>query len=374
MVDRAPGDRFICFLDRRAAEHFDVRRHNVEPLVVDLAASPTLAASADSRRSVADLLRLSRAVWRTRPDVFFSPSVYSFFPLPPGMRAVITIHDTIVERFPELTLPSRASRLFWRLKVRAALAQATLVLTVSEYSAKEIASVLRVAPRDIRIATEAPAAAFRPSADADVDRVAARLGLPEGRRWIIYVGGFNPHKNVDAAVRAHARLARSLGGQAPLLVLVGPIDEDVFHGSAAAIRQVVAEEGTGELVRWTGFLPDEDLRHLYSGATALVLPSSAEGFGLPAVEAASCGTPVVATTASPLPDLLAGAGFFVPPHDVEGLSRALLQLCTDTSVRRAMSAAAIERSHALNWNRTADAVLSALREACRSGGAAAAVA
>jgi glycosyltransferase involved in cell wall biosynthesis len=375
MVERAPDDRFVCFLDWRAAQQFDLQGHNVHPVVVDLSTSPTLAASADSRRSVADLLRLSRAVWREAPDVFFSPSVYSFFPLPPGMRAVITIHDTIVERFPELTLPTRASRLFWRLKVRAALAQATLVLTVSDYSAAEIASVLKVSPRDIRVALEAPAPTFRPATDPlEVAKVAERLGIPPASRWIMYVGGFNPHKNVDDAVRAHARLVRMLGETAPRLVLVGPVDEDVFHGSAASIRAAIDAEGTVSLVHWTGFLSDEDLCRMYSGAVALVLPSSAEGFGLPAVEAACCGTPVVATTASPLPDLLAGAGFFVAPRDITGLADAFLQLSTDAGVHRRMSAAAIERTSVLNWGRTADAVLSALREASESRRARAATA
>jgi alpha-1,3-rhamnosyl/mannosyltransferase len=363
MADRSPQDRFVCFVDARASRLFDLQRSNVRQVLVPLDRSPTLAASANGRRSVSDLLRLSRAVWRERPDVFFSPSVYSFFPLPPGLRSVITIHDTIVERFPELTLPTATARLLWRLKVRAALRQATLVLTVSDYAASEIAEVLGVSPRDIRVAVEAPASAFRPSTDAgDVRRAAARVGIPDGRRWILYVGGFNPHKNIDVAVRAHARLARRLGSESPLLVLVGPVD-DVFHRGTTSIRAAIAEEGTDRLVRWAGFVSDEELRHLYSGALALVLPSSAEGFGLPAVEAARCGTPVVATTASPLPDLLAGAGLFVVPRDVEGLAHAFLRLSTDASLHRRMSAAAVERTSALTWGDTADAVLSALREA-----------
>jgi glycosyltransferase involved in cell wall biosynthesis len=368
LVDRAPNDRFICFLDQRAAEHFDLQGDNVRPVIVDVSTSPTLAASADGRRSVTDLLRLSRAVWRERLDVFFSPSVYSYFPVPPGMRTVVTIHDTIVERFPALTLPTRASRIFWRMKVRAALFQARLVLTVSDYSANEITAVLGVSPRNIRVAIEAPAPAFRPATDRlAVSKLAERLGIPHAMRWIMYVGGFNPHKNVDDAVRAHARVARLLGDAAPRLILVGPVEEDVFHGNAASIRAVIDAEGTGSLVHWTGFLPDADLSHLYSGAVALVLPSSAEGFGLPAVEAACCGTPVVATTASPLPTLLAGAGFFVEPHDIGGLTDALLQLASDADVHRRMSAAALDRTRALDWGRTADAVLAALREAAGTG-------
>lgn len=363
MVDQSPTDSFVCFLDRRAAERFELRRPNVQPVIVDLGTSPTLAASAEGQRSVFDLLRLTRAVWRRNPDVFFSPSVYTFFPLPPGTRALITIHDTIVERFPELTLPTRMARVLWRAKVRAALWQATLVLTVSDYAANDISTVLGVPPRQIRVAVEAPAPNFRPTTDVqELRETASRLGIPSDQTWLIYVGGFNPHKNVGAAVHAHARIVKRFGTGAPLLLLIGPVDEDVFHGDAASIRAAIAEEGTEALVRWLGYVPDEDLRHLYSGAVALVLPSAAEGFGLPAIEAARCGTPVVATTASPLPDLLAGGGFFVAPGDIDGLTNAMWTLCSDTDLRRAMGAVASERSSRLTWSRTADAVLSALRE------------
>lgn len=368
MADRAPDDTFVCLLDERAARQFDLTSPNVRPVVVDLGQSPTLAAAADGRRSVPDLLRLTRAVWRERVDVFFSPSVYTYFPLPPGVPAVVTIHDTIVERFPELTLPTRSARWFWRAKVRAALWQATLVLTVSDHAAGEIHRMLGVAPGRIRVALEAPAEAFRPVTDADaVSEVARRFEVPAGRRWLIYVGGFNPHKNVDVAVRAHARVARELGDAAPLLLLVGPTADDVFHGGVAAIRQAILEEGTSPLVRWAGYVPDDDLRHLYAGAVAVLLPSVAEGFGLPAVEAARCGTPVVATTESPLPQILADGGLFVVPGDVTALAQAMSRLCLDADLHVRMGAAALARSSGLTWTRTAESVVAALREAASGG-------
>ena len=364
MADRSPEDTFVCFLDSRAADEFNLDRPNVRRVIVNLGNSPTLAASATGRRSVADLLRLTRAVQREKPQVFFSPSVYTFFPLPPGMRAVITIHDTIVERFPELTLPSRLSRFFWHAKVRAALWQATLVLTVSKVAAADISSMLGVPKSRIRIAVEAPAECFHPSTEpSQVSEVARRYGIPAGSSWVMYVGGFNPHKNVGDVVRAHAAVARRMGDGAPLLLLVGPVSEDVFHGSIEAIRSDIASHGTESLVRWTGYVSDADLRHLYAGARALVLPSAAEGFGLPAVEAARCGTPVIATTASPLPELLAGGGFFVAPGDIQGLTAALEKLCGDPALQRVMGATALERSRELTWDRTAASVIAALHEA-----------
>jgi glycosyltransferase involved in cell wall biosynthesis len=363
MVDRSPDDTFVCFVDDRAAAEFDLTRPNVRRVVVTLSDSPTLAASAKGRRSIPDMLRLTRAVRQENPDVFFSPSVYSFFPLPPRMRAVVTIHDTIVERFPQLTIPNRVSRLMWHAKIRAALWQATLVLTVSRTSAADISSILRVPKSRIRIAVEAPAECFRPSTSNDISETARRFDIPAGRSWIMYVGGFNPHKNVRDLVRAHGVIARRMKDDAPLLVLVGPVSEDVFHESVESIRAAIADKGTESLVRWTGYVPDAELRHLYAGAQALVLPSEAEGFGLPAVEAARCGTPVIATTVSPLPELLAGGGFFVTPGDVEGLTSALSTLCGDPAIRASMGNAALERTRDLSWDRTAADVIAALYEA-----------
>ena len=113
MVVRSPTDEFIFFADARAAERFDIDAPNVRVVRVGLAASPTEAAAAGGFRSPGDLLRFTRAVWRERPDVFLSPSVYTYFPVPPGIPVVVAVHDAIPERFPELTLPSRRARLFW---------------------------------------------------------------------------------------------------------------------------------------------------------------------------------------------------------------------------------------------------------------------
>ncbi|MGH9810623.1 MAG: hypothetical protein ACRD9W_25815, partial [Terriglobia bacterium] len=113
MVRIAPADQFVVFLDSHADDAFTLSQPNVERVVVNQDVSPTQAASSTSARSLTDMLRLTRAVGRARLTAFFSPTVYSYFPLPPGLPAVVTVHDAIAERFPELTLPTRKARLFW---------------------------------------------------------------------------------------------------------------------------------------------------------------------------------------------------------------------------------------------------------------------
>ena len=166
LVQEGARHRFVFFADERAAACFELRAPNVRLVTVAQRVSPTRAAAADGNRGVLDMLRLTRAVWRERLDVFFCPSVYTYFPLPPGLRAVVTIHDAIAERYPQLTLPSRKARLFWRAKVKLAIAQARLVLTVSEFSARELAEVLGLSPARLRVSQRPRSARNLPTARA----------------------------------------------------------------------------------------------------------------------------------------------------------------------------------------------------------------
>ncbi len=363
MVRRAPDDRFVCLLDPRSAESFTLAATNVTPVVVDQRVAPTQAAAADSSRSPADMLRLTRAVAAADADVFFSPSVYGYFPIPPRQRAVVTVMDAIAERFPEYTLPSRRARWFWRAKVWLALRQARLILTISEYAAAEIAAVHRLAAARIRIAPLAPADVYRvPAEPAAVAAAARAAGIPPGGRWLLYAGGFSPHKHVDVLVRAHARVA-ARGGEPLHLVLVGARAGDAFLGAHGAIEAAIRTGGTEQLVHWTGFLPDPTMRDLMAGALAVVLPSASEGFGLPPVEGAATGTPTIATTASPLPQVLEGGGLFIPPGDEDALAAAIIRLMDDEPARIAMGEVARRRAQALSWDAAAESALAALREA-----------
>jgi glycosyltransferase involved in cell wall biosynthesis len=363
MTRQAPDDTFVCFGDRRALDRWPDPPPNARFVEVRLTESPTVAASADSSRSVSDMLRLTRAVSRERLDVFFSPSVYTYFPLPPRLPVVVTVHDTIPERFPHLTLPDARARFFWSLKVRVALAQARMVLTVSDYSAASISELLRVPRSRIRVCVEAPAEPYRPAGAGEIGAARRKHSLPDESPWFAYVGGFNPHKRVDLILRAHAALATRT--PAPHLVLVGDRGGDVFHAEGAKLDAIIRESGTEQLVHWTGFLSDDDLRPVLAGATALLLPSEAEGFGLPAVEAAACGAPVIATTESPLPEILAGGGIFVKPGDLEALGAAMKRLLDDPALQAGLARVALEKASSLSWNDGARQALSAIRESAR---------
>ena len=364
MVISSPTDEFVCFIDPWTEQGFDLRAPNVSTIRVRQSVAPSKAAAASGYRSPLDMFNFMRATWRARVDVFFSPTVYTYFPLPPGLPAVVTIHDAIAEKFPQLTLPTGQARLFWHLKVRLAVWQARIILTVSEYSARDLASILNIPPARIRVTSEAPASSYRPSESLErIQEAGKRVGIPPGSRWLVYVGGFNPHKNVDVVVRAHAAFAQERQGLPLYLVLVGAPERDVFYGNVDGIRAAIAKAGTEQLVKWVGFVPDEELRHLHSGAIALVLPSACEGFGLPAVEAAACGTPVIATNESPLPELLEGGGIFVRPGDEAAVTDAIRLLLSDEPERKKLGENAKNQAAKLSWTKSARIALNSLREA-----------
>ncbi|HVD60951.1 MAG TPA: glycosyltransferase family 1 protein [Gemmatimonadaceae bacterium] len=361
MARLSPHDEFVCFLDGASNEALIVDSPNVTRRIVStLRQSPTRAASAEGHRSIGDLARMTLAVKSEKLDVFFSPSVYTYFPLAGGLPLVLTIHDAIPERFPEAVFLSSKQRLYWSLKMKLAVFQSRRIVTVSDYAAGDLVRVLGIPREKITVAVEAPSAEFRPRASV---ANSVTSDLPPGGKWIVYVGGFSPHKNVPLLVQAHANATRELEEEAPYLLLIGTRDKDDFHTDVPAIEQMIAKEGTSALVKWAGFVDDENLSRIHSQSVALVLPSACEGFGLPAVEAAACGSPVIATTESPLPALLEGAGIFVNPGQVDQLAQAIIKLSTDHEFHSACSRSALARANALSWDASARAVMDAIGSA-----------
>ncbi len=362
MTEIPGGDEFVLFIDRESAGEIPRSLSHTEIVEVPTRFSPSQAASSRGSRSPIDLYRMSRAVNRSRVDAFFFPTVYSWFPLPRGLPSVVTIHDAIAEKFPEIVVPGFRAWTLWRLKCRMAIFQATRILTVSEYARRDVSRFHSIPMDLLTVAVEAPSDAYNPSTPEESGAAAELLGVDPERGWFVYVGGMSPHKNVPLLVRAFARLSAELSDP-PFLILVGPGDDDVFHGDRARVKDEIRRMGVAGLVKWAGYLPDELLRRLMSGATALVLPSECEGFGLPAVEAAACGTAVIATTESPLPELLEGAGIFVDPQNEQALYEALALMLSDTEMRTRMGNRGITRAAGMSWTRAAHVTLDTIHSA-----------
>jgi glycosyltransferase involved in cell wall biosynthesis len=358
-------DRYLLFLDPETAQAPDLPTQ-FEKVLVHTGRAPVRAASASSRRAIADLLRMTWAAARARVDVFFFPSVYTFFPLLGRVRAVATIHDVIAERHPDLVFSRRRFALFWRMKLALAVRQARLIITVSEHARAGIIEQFRLPPERVRIVLEAPDPIFGPIAQPrDPADLLPGCGLRPGDRYLLYVGGLSPHKNLEGLLEAFRRLIATSEFSKLRLLLVGDHTGDVFLSAYERLRAAVTRLHLEGRVCFTGFLPDRQVAELYNRAELLVLPSLDEGFGLPAVEAAACGTPVAASQVGPAESLLGGGVWTFPPRDIDALTEGLTALLRDPVRRTAMGAEGRLRVATLNWDRAAADTLAILREAAR---------
>jgi len=365
-VDRQ--NRYVFFLDDESSE-FPVPQ-NVEVVRVAAGVPTVRAAASNGSRSLGDMWAMSRAISAQPLDLFFFPSVYSYVPLLGRVPQLVAIHDVIPELFPELVFPSLRSKLFWSAKVKMACAQARLVLTVSEYSRQRLAEVLGLNPLRLRVVPEAGAPAFRrlePGAIA-WEALYQRLGLPSDARLLVYVGGFSPHKNLPLLVDVFSSLAAQPRFAAARLVLAGDYEGDVFHSGYQQLKQQVERLGLADRVVFTGYLGDDDLVPLLNRAEVLLLPSFCEGFGLPAMEAAACGTPAIVTTRSPLPELMGAGAIALEPEDRAGWLEALERILSDKALRDRMAAAAFEAAGRLSWQSSARHLLAIFAEAGESSG------
>jgi glycosyltransferase involved in cell wall biosynthesis len=359
LIERSQSHEYILFLDEHTAEKAGPQQ--TRTVVIPTSAGQADAASATGRRGVSDMLRMGRAVAREGLDIMYFPSVYSYYPVLSRVPVVVGFHDTIAERYGEVVFPSLATRLAWQAKVALARLHSRGLITVSEWSRDSLAEVFGVPKDRIFVTPEAASDTFsvRHEAARKQDWLRAR-GLAEDLAYFIYVGGFNPHKNLHRIVEAFARCVSETPDRELGLILVGDHEADNFYADVDELRKDISARGLDAQVQFPGFVSDDDLRPLHEGALALLIPSLEEGFGLPAVEAAACGAPCIATRNSPLPQLLEGGGIFVDPHETDALSSAMISMATDEPMRARLAATALERANALTWEATADATRAAL--------------
>jgi len=344
------GSRYTLFLD--STESAEPTPQECEIRVLEASVPTVQAASAAGRRSLSDMWRMSRALSSSEFDIVLFPTIYSYVPVWSRARKLVMMHDVIAETFPHLTVPRRAARIFWNTKVALGRMQADALITVSDYSKREILRRFGGDPKNVHVVGEAADPIFRRLDRPCPGEKLRGLGLGDQRPMAVYLGGFSPHKNLEALVRAFARMAARPEFSDLLLVMVGDTSGDAFHTYYGTIAERVKALGLEGRLVFTGFLADEDVVVLLNLARVLVLPSLMEGFGLPAVEAAACGCPVVATKASPLEGLLGEAGIFIEPTEDE-IVDALERVLSSEELRARMSEQGLRAAGKLTWEHAA---------------------
>jgi glycosyltransferase involved in cell wall biosynthesis len=239
-----------------------------------------------------------------------------------------------------------------RLTVRQTARRAAHIITVSEYSRADISRTYGIAPHRITVTPEAAPPNLSPVTNAtELRRIRESYGIRE--HYLLSLCSIQPRKNLVRLIEAYSSL-RGLRPEVklPQLVLAGKrgwLDSETFR---AAERNNLG----GDFL-FTGYVPEQDLAGLYSGAVCFVYPSYFEGFGLPVVEAMQCGAPVIAGNRTSLPEIVGEAGLLFDPYDTQALVSALKHVLDDEEYRASLRAKSLAKAKQFNWRTTAELTL-----------------
>jgi len=267
-----------------------------------------------------DQIQSLLASQKERPDIYFSP--YYKCPLLNTVRTFVTVHDLI-----EFILPDYRRDFLYRWMVKLCLRKADRIVTVSQSSREDVCRILRV-PRE-KVVVSYNSVHRKPVGEDQKKAVLARYGIR--RAYVLYVGNFNPHKNIAVLMRAYSLLPAGLR-QKWDLVIAGDRPEALAGGK------------NPEGVVFPGHIDESDLPAVYEGADLFVFPSLYEGFGLPAVEAMAYGIPVIASRRPAMVEILGKAAEFFEPHDDKALAVLMAKLLSSPEERNRCSAAGLQQA------------------------------
>jgi len=297
---------------------------------------------------------------RLDPDLCHIPlnAVPIFMPKP----YVVTVHDLSALLYED----GGPTKRFRRFQSRRGLERASRIFAVSGATRRDVEDLFGIRPEKVAQVYNAPDPRFLedgPGRDSpQCRRTLERYQIQQP--FLLYVGTIRPQKNIPRLVEAFAVLRSELESNPRFsdlrLIIIG--DEISRH---PAVRLTVIQTRMQPYVRFLGFVPFETLRIFYMTAAAFVFPSLYEGFGLPPLEAMACGTPVVTSNVSSLPEVVGNAAVLVNPENVFEIARGIREVLLDQSLRETLIARGYEQSRRFSWEATARAVLATYAEVCR---------
>jgi alpha-1,3-rhamnosyl/mannosyltransferase len=289
-------------------------------------------------------IRLPLAVLSNRCDVLHCP--FGTAPRFGGAAKVSTIHDLTPLDFT----PDRPDVARWLRNIQTSARTSAAIVTASSYAKNQLTTRLHVSADRVHVIGWAPAAEFVSGIpDAKIAAARQALGLPAGRPYALHFGSGNPHKNTERILEAWTRQPAAVLTEYTLVV------SGVEAGALEKVRTRVGELNLTSSCTVLGSVPDEHMPSLVSGATVMVYPSLAEGFGLPIVDAFRVGTPVLTSRATSTVEVAGDATWLVDPTSVDEIAHGMTRLLTDGDLRRRLVAAGTSRASSFTWEACADA-------------------
>ncbi len=285
-----------------------------------------------------------------RLDLLHSPDF-----IPPFRRnclSVITVHDLAFLLFPQFMTRESAN---YYGQIDVAVRNTDRIIAVSQSTSEDLQRLLGVSESKISVIYEAANPLFRPIDDHQaMEAVRQRYGISD--EFLLFVSTIEPRKNLPTLFEAFRLLLDRYSSTAKLVVVgkLGWLVDD----SLVAVERLRLQKDVVFLQQ----VPPEDLLHLYNASCALVMPSFYEGFGLPALEAMACGTPVIVSNVSSLPEVVGDAGILVPPRDAEAIAVAMWRVLSDPRLREEMRAKGLARAACFSWEKAARQTLEVYHE------------
>jgi glycosyltransferase involved in cell wall biosynthesis len=299
--------------------------------------------------------RLSLEMLGQEPDVLFVPA--HVLPLIHPQRCVVTVHDLGYLHYPDTHKARDRYYLDW--STRWNTRQAAAVLADSETTKADLVRFYGAQTEKVHVVYLGRDEALETVTDQlALAEMRARYGV--SRQYLLYVGTLQPRKNLERIVQAFERICGEPAMTGLQLVLAGK--QGWLYETL--IREV-ARAGLRERVLFPGYVPDEDLGGLLSGATAFIFPSLYEGFGIPVLEAGGCGVPVIASNTSSLPEVAGDAALLVDPHDVDAIANAMYRLVTDPALREELTRRGLENVKRFSWDKCARETLAVLESVAK---------
>ncbi len=296
-------------------------------------------------------IALSGELLPHRLDVFHTTDF-----IPPQLgarRKIITVHDLTFLHYPQFLTGD--SRRYYNDQIQYAVRHADHILTDSEASKRDMITMLGVPEAKISVHLLGVDESFKPLPPEIVEHYSRALDLPD--RYFLFVGTFEPRKNIEGLVNAYRSLWQTMP-DAPPLVLAGRMGWNFDD-----VRERIEALNLGDQLLWREAVPQDAMPALYNGAVALVTPSFYEGFGFPALEAMACGTLPIVSNRSSLPEVVGEVGLQVDAEDQAAITAALQRTLTDEAWRQAQEQAGLARAATFTWDRTARVALSVYQAA-----------